>query len=51
MKAGLTTPCSRPRIALLSCARLAAPAVECAAADGGRYASRAYVRVNSNHEC
>ena len=29
----LTTPCSRPRIALLSCARLAAPAVVCAAAD------------------
>ena len=37
---GITTPCSRPRIARLSCARLAASAVVCAAADGGRYADR-----------
>jgi hypothetical protein len=35
---GITTPCSRPRIAQLSCARRLSSRVECAAADGGRYA-------------
>ncbi len=38
----LTTACTRPRIALLSCARLGAIGVGCAAGDARRYTKEGY---------
>ena len=39
MRSGITTACTRPRIALISCARLGRTSVGCAAGDAGRSAA------------